>query len=78
MTAMTLGSCRGSYFQRILPLSFRSNAKTLFGNGVCTYMTLPMTNGPPSCPRSTPVEKLQTGCSLDAFVALIWSSALYR
>ena len=31
----------------------------MFGNGVWTYIMLPITSGEPSWPRSTPVEKVQ-------------------
>ena len=64
------GSCFGSYFH-LMVWSDRLMAKTLLGNGVCTYIVLPMTNGPPSCPRSTPVEKVQATCKSPAFSALI-------
>ena len=36
-------------------------AKTRFGKGVWTYITSPITSGPPSWPRSTPVENCQDG-----------------
>ena len=38
ITGMTFGSCFGSYFHRILPSWFRSSAKTVLGNGACTYI----------------------------------------
>jgi hypothetical protein len=68
----------GSYFQRILPLLFKSSANTVLGNGVVRYMTSPITSGEPSWPRSTPVEKVQTGCRFFTFCVLIWLSVLYR
>src|ERR1700739_975684 len=68
---MTFGSCFGSYFQRILASLLRSSAKTGFGNGPCTYMTLPITSGPPSWPRRTPVENVHATCSLPTFWAVI-------
>ena len=43
----------------------------MFGNGVWTYIMLPMTSGPPSWPRSTPVENVQATCSLPTLAALI-------
>jgi hypothetical protein len=39
---------------------------------------LPMISGPPSWPRSTPVEKVQATWSLPTFCALIWFSLEYR
>ena len=36
----------------------------MFGNGVWTYMTSPMTSGAPSWPRSTPVENVHAGREL--------------
>ena len=64
ITGMTFGSCFGSYFHRILPSWFRSSANTVLGNGAFRYMTLPMTSGSPSWPRSTPVENVHATCSL--------------
>src|SRR6516162_10780652 len=71
ITGITFGSCLGSYFQRILPSWLRSSAKTGFGNGPCTYITSPMINGPPSWPRSTPVENVQAACNLPTLSELI-------
>src|SRR5215475_4976609 len=71
ITGITFGSCLGSYFQRILPSFLRSSAKTGFGNGPCTYITSPMISGPPSWPRSTPVENVHATCSLPTLPALI-------
>ena len=34
-------------------------------------MTLPITNGPPSCPRKTPVENVHATCSLAALSEVI-------
>src|SRR6185437_10584283 len=45
-----------------------------FGNGVCTYITSPITSGPPSWPRSTPVENVHATCSFLTLDALIWFS----
>ena len=47
----------------------------MFGNGVCTYIMLPMTSGEPSWPRSTPVENVQATCRSPTFSLLIWSSS---
>src|ERR1700687_481984 len=58
ITGMTFGSWCDSYFQMMLPFSFRSIANTVLGNGAYTYMVSPMLSGPPSCPRSTPVENV--------------------
>src|SRR6267154_1405532 len=63
ITGITDGSCFGSYFHLIV-WSSRFNAQTLFGNAEWTYSVSPMTRGPPSCPRRTPVEKVQATCSL--------------
>src|SRR5262249_395265 len=78
ITGMTVGSCFGSYFHRICAFLLRSSANTLFGNGVWTYMTSPTTRGPPSWPRNTPVEKVQSGRRFLALSLLIWLSSLYR
>jgi hypothetical protein len=72
ITGITDGSCFGSYFQTILPSLARSSANTLFGNGVCTYIMLPTISGPPSWPRSTPVEKVHATCRSPTFSVLIW------
>ena len=48
-----------------LAVSSRSSAYTMFGNGVCTYIMLPITRAQPSWPRSTPVEKVQATFRLD-------------
>src|ERR1700678_1349593 len=74
---MTLGSCLGSYFQRILPSLLRSSAKTVFGNGAWRNITSPMTSGAPSCPRKTPVEKVQAGAILWTLSVLICLSSEY-
>ena len=50
----------------------------MLGYGVTTYIVLPTTSGAASCPRSTPVEKLQASLSCDAFAVVIWSSPLNR
>src|SRR6266699_3950182 len=43
----------------------------MFGNGVWTYITLSITSGAPSWPRSTPVEKVHATCSLPTLPELI-------
>ena len=48
----------------------------MLGNGVTMYITSPITSGPPSWPRSTPVEKVQAGWRLPTFSLLIWESVL--
>src|SRR5215469_9296161 len=50
----------------------------MFGNGVCTYMTSPMTSGAPSWPRSTPVENVHATCNLPTLPVLICLSVEYR
>ena len=50
----------------------------MLGNGVWTYMVLPTTSGPPSWPRSTPVENVQATFRSLMLPVLIASSALYR
>ena len=50
----------------------------MLGKGVCTYITDPTTRGAPSCPRSTPVEKVQATFSRETFPASIWSRAEKR
>src|SRR5215212_5498451 len=41
------------------------------------YIVLSTTSGAASCPRVTPVEKLQASWSCPAFWAVIWVSPLY-
>ena len=48
------------------------------GNGVWTYMVLPTTSGPPSCPRRTPVENVHATLSVLTLSVLIPFSVLYR
>src|SRR6266436_7119575 len=74
ITGMTFGSCFGSYFQTILFSSLRLSAWTVFGNGAWTYIKSPMTSGPPSWPRSTPVENVHATCNLPTLAAVIWLS----
>src|SRR4051812_6393927 len=50
----------------------------MLGNGVCTYIVLPTTSGPPSCPRSTPVEKVQATFRFFTLPVLISLTVLYR
>src|SRR6478735_2806912 len=72
---ITAGSCFGSYFHRIFCVS-RSIAKTLLGNGECRYILPSMTRGEPSCPRSTPVEKVHATCIFPTLPVLICLSLL--
>src|SRR5690349_13257099 len=48
------------------------------GYGETRYIVDPTTRGALSCPRSTPVEKLNPTCNLPTFETLISSSPLYR
>src|SRR5439155_11506248 len=57
ITGITVGSCFGAYFHLICR-SARAIAKTLLGNGLWIYSMSPITRGPPSWPRSTPVENV--------------------
>src|SRR5439155_13022038 len=75
ITGITLGSCFGSYFHLIF-WSSRLSANTLLGNGLCTYIVSPTTNGPPSWPRSTPVEKVHATVRFLALSLLICFSSL--
>src|SRR6266478_1841688 len=75
MTGITVGSCFGSYFHLIC-WSARLIAKTLLGNGLWTYSMSPITNGPPSWPRRTPVENVQATRRSLTFSVLICLSAL--
>jgi len=70
VTGMVSGFCFGTYSQ-LMVWSFSAIEKTLFGKGVCTYMVSPITRGPPSCPRNTPVEKVQATCRSLTFLLLI-------
>src|SRR3954466_8911876 len=56
----------------------RSNAYTVLGYGVTTYMVSPMTSGAASCPLSIPVGKLNASFSEATLVVVIWSSGLNR
>src|SRR6266446_5081518 len=69
----------GTCFHSIgAPGLVRSSAYTVLGKAECTYITLPITRGLPSCPRSAPVENVQAGTSLPTLDGLIWSSGLNR
>ena len=46
----------------------------MFGNGVLMYITSPITSGPPSWPRSTPVENVHLTCRFFTLSLLIWFS----
>src|SRR5262245_35384241 len=48
------------------------------GKGVWTYIVLPITNGPPSCPRRTPVENVQATLRFLMLPVLISFKVLYR
>src|SRR5438093_6437166 len=75
----TCGSCFGTYFHLTGAPSFvRSSAYTISGNGVWTYIMLPITNGPPSCPRRTPVENVQETLRFLMLSVLIELRVLYR
>lgn len=50
----------------------------MLGNGVWTNIVLPTTSGPPSCPRSTPVENDQAALRVFTLSVLIAFSKLYR
>ena len=50
----------------------------MFGKGVTRYMVEPTTSGWPSCPCSTPVEKVQATLRFLAFSLVISVSGLYR
>src|SRR5262249_47709183 len=77
--ATTWESCFGTYFHFTgAPSLVKSSAYTMSGNGVCTYMVLPITNGPPSCPRNTPVENVQATLRFLTFSVLMLFSELYR
>src|SRR5438105_15899605 len=77
--ATTLESCLGTYFHFAGAPSFvRSSAYTISGNGVWTYIVLPITNGPPSCPRRTPVENVQATLRVLMLSVLIELRVLYR
>src|SRR5215813_4021582 len=47
------------------------------GKGVWTYIVLPITNGPPSCPRNTPVENVHATLRFLTFSVLMLFSVLY-
>ena len=48
----------------------------MLGNGVWMYMVSPITSGPPSWPRSTPVENVHATCRSPTLSLLIWPSSL--
>jgi hypothetical protein len=48
----------------------------MFGNGVWMYIVLPITSGPPSWPRSTPVENVQATRRSPTLSLLICDSSL--
>src|SRR6266704_5858240 len=50
----------------------------MFGNALCTYITVPITSGFPSWPFSTPVENVQAALRFFTFALLIAVSGLYR
>src|SRR5947208_9831659 len=56
----------------------RSNAYTVLGYGVTTYMVSPMTSGAASWPLSIPVGKLNASFSEPTLLALICASGLKR
>src|SRR2546422_416565 len=56
----------------------RSRAYTMSGKGVCTYITLLITNGLPSCPVKTPVENVHAAVRFFTFDVVICFSGLYR
>src|SRR5579884_1956110 len=56
----------------------RSRAATMFGNALCTYITLLMTSGFPSWPFNTPVENVQAALRFFTFDRLICVSGLKR
>src|SRR2546421_7837298 len=60
------------------PSFVRSSAYTKFGKGVTMYIVLPATTGAASCPRVTPVEKVDTTRRFCTFLLLISVSALKR
>src|SRR6476469_10377043 len=62
----------GSYFHFTgAPGLDRSSAYRTFGHGVTMYIVSPTTIGAASCPRSTPVEKVNSTLSLLAFAPWI-------
>src|SRR5438093_1637228 len=73
------GGWAGTCFQIIgAPSLVRSSANTMFGNALCTYITVPITSGFPSWPFSTPVENVQVALRFFTFALLIAVSGLYR
>ncbi len=48
----------------------------MFGNALCTYITLLNTSGFPSWPFRTPVENVQAALRPFTFALLIWVSGL--
>src|SRR2546427_161032 len=56
----------------------RSRAYTMSGKGVCTYITLLITNGLPSCPVKTPVENVHAAVRFLTFDVVICFSGLSR
>ena len=48
----------------------------MFGNALCTYITVPITSGLPSWPLSTPVENDHAALRFFTFVLLIAVSGL--
>src|SRR5213078_2028513 len=73
------GGWAGTCFQIIgAPSLVRSSANTMFGNALCTYITVPITSVFPSWPLSTPVENVQVALRIFTFALLIAVSGLYR
>src|SRR5207244_894371 len=78
-TGFASGGWAGTCFQIIgAPSLVRSSANTMFGNALCTYITVPITSGFPSWPFSTPVENVQVALRFFTFALLIAVSGLYR
>src|SRR5215467_8401574 len=75
ITGITVGSCLGSYFH-LISWSERAIANTLLGNGLWMYSMSPITSGPPSCPRRTPVENVHATRRDLTLLLLICLSAL--
>jgi hypothetical protein len=69
-----VGILFGFVLPKDLALVDQVECKDRIGERPWTYLMLPITNGPPSCPRRTPVENVHATCNLAAFAAAIWQS----